>query len=48
MRPLPINALFATSIHVSVARMTAFGQAGSAPKIKPAPCDKFTSFYAMV
>jgi fructose-bisphosphate aldolase class II len=32
---------------VCVAHMTAFGQAGWAPKIKPASCDKFASFYAM-
>ncbi|HEX5472070.1 MAG TPA: class II fructose-bisphosphate aldolase, partial [Lacipirellulaceae bacterium] len=29
---------------VCVARMTAFGQAGWAPKIKPVACDKFASF----
>ncbi len=33
---------------VCVARMTAFGQAGWARKIKPISCDKFASFYAMV
>ena len=33
---------------VCVARMTAFGQAGWARKIKPVSCDKFASFYAMV
>src|SRR3954470_1041462 len=33
---------------VCVARMTAFGQAGWARKIKPVSCDKFVSFYAMV
>jgi fructose-bisphosphate aldolase class II len=33
---------------VCVARMTAFGQAGQAPKIKPVSCEKFASFYAMV
>jgi fructose-bisphosphate aldolase class II len=33
---------------VCVARMTAFGQAGQARKIKPVSCEKFASFYAMV
>ncbi len=33
---------------VCVARMTAFGQAGSAGKIKPVSTEKFRSFYAMV
>jgi len=33
---------------VCVARMTAFGQAGWARKIKPVSCEKFASFYAMV
>jgi fructose-bisphosphate aldolase, class II len=33
---------------ICVARMTAFGQAGWASKIKPVSCDKFRSFYAMV
>jgi len=33
---------------VCIARMTAFGQAGWASKIKPVACDKFKSFYAMV
>jgi fructose-bisphosphate aldolase class II len=33
---------------VCIARMTAFGQAGHARKIKPVSCDKFASFYAMV
>jgi fructose-bisphosphate aldolase class II len=33
---------------VCIARMTAFGQAGWAPKIKPVSCDKFSSFYAHV
>lgn len=33
---------------VCVARMTAFGQAGWASKIKPVSLEKFTSFYAMV
>jgi fructose-bisphosphate aldolase class II len=33
---------------VCVARMTAFGQAGWARKIKPVPLEKFASFYAMV
>ena len=33
---------------VCVERMTAFGQAGWARKIKPVSCDKFASFYAMV
>jgi fructose-bisphosphate aldolase class II len=33
---------------VCVARMTAFGQAGQARKIKPVNCEKFASFYAMV
>jgi fructose-bisphosphate aldolase class II len=33
---------------VCVARMTAFGQAGWASKIKPVSLDKFRSFYAMV
>jgi fructose-bisphosphate aldolase class II len=33
---------------VCVARMTAFGQAGQASKIKPVSCEKFVSFYAMV
>jgi fructose-bisphosphate aldolase, class II len=33
---------------VCVARMTAFGQAGWAGKIKPVSLDKFRSFYAMV
>jgi fructose-bisphosphate aldolase class II len=33
---------------VCVDRMTAFGQAGWAGKIKPVSCEKFTSFYAMV
>jgi fructose-bisphosphate aldolase class II len=30
---------------VCVARMTAFGQAGNAPKIKPVSCDEFVSYY---
>jgi fructose-bisphosphate aldolase class II len=33
---------------VCIARMTAFGQAGWGPKIKPVSCDKFASYYAMV
>jgi fructose-bisphosphate aldolase class II len=33
---------------VCVDRMTAFGQAGWARKIKPASCKEFASFYAMV
>ena len=33
---------------VCVARMTAFGQAGWAAKIKPVSCDEFVSYYAMV
>ncbi|HVT26752.1 MAG TPA: class II fructose-bisphosphate aldolase [Lacipirellulaceae bacterium] len=33
---------------VCVARMTAFGQAGWARKIKPVACEKFASFYASV
>ena len=33
---------------VCVARMTAFGQAGQAPKIKPVSIQKFASYYAMV
>jgi fructose-bisphosphate aldolase class II len=33
---------------VCVDRMTAFGQAGWARKIKPVSCEKFASFYAMV
>jgi fructose-bisphosphate aldolase class II len=33
---------------VCVKRMTAFGQAGWAPKIKPVSLEKFKSFYAMV
>jgi fructose-bisphosphate aldolase class II len=33
---------------VCVARMTAFGQAGQARKIKPVSCKEFVSFYAMV
>jgi fructose-bisphosphate aldolase class II len=33
---------------VCVDRMTAFGQAGQASKIKPVSIDKFASFYAMV
>jgi fructose-bisphosphate aldolase class II len=33
---------------VCVERMTAFGQAGWAPKIKPVSIDKFASYYAMV
>jgi fructose-bisphosphate aldolase class II len=33
---------------VCVARMTAFGQAGQASKIKPVSTEKFRSFYAMV
>ena len=33
---------------VCVARMTAFGQAGQARKIKTISCEKFASFYAMV
>jgi fructose-bisphosphate aldolase class II len=33
---------------VCVARMTAFGQAGWARKIKPVSCDKFRGYYAMV
>src|SRR6187551_6679 len=33
---------------VCIARMTAFGQAGQARKIKPVSCEKFASFYAMV
>jgi fructose-bisphosphate aldolase class II len=33
---------------VCVDRMTAFGQAGQARKIKPVSCDKFAAFYAMV
>ncbi|QDT01496.1 class II fructose-bisphosphate aldolase [Adhaeretor mobilis] len=33
---------------VCVARMTAFGQAGNAGKIKPVSIDKFSSFYAAV
>jgi fructose-bisphosphate aldolase class II len=33
---------------VCIDRMTAFGQAGWAPKIKPVPLEKFASFYAMV
>jgi fructose-bisphosphate aldolase class II len=33
---------------VCVARMTAFGQAGWARKIKTASCESFASFYAMV
>jgi len=33
---------------VCIARMTAFGQAGHARKIKPVSCEKFASFYAMV
>src|SRR6476469_4245804 len=33
---------------VCVDRMTAFGQAGQARKIKPASCESFASFYAMV
>jgi fructose-bisphosphate aldolase class II len=33
---------------VCVARMTAFGQAGWAPKIKPVSVEKFADFYAMV
>ncbi|MCA9237113.1 MAG: fructose-bisphosphate aldolase class II [Planctomycetales bacterium] len=32
---------------VCVARMTAFGQAGNAGKIKPVSIDKFASYYAM-
>ena len=31
---------------VCIARMTAFGQAGQAGKIKPVSIDKFASFYA--
>jgi fructose-bisphosphate aldolase, class II len=31
---------------ICVERMTAFGQAGQAPKIKPVSCDQFVSFYA--
>jgi fructose-bisphosphate aldolase class II len=30
---------------VCIDRMTAFGQAGKAPKIKPVSCDQFVSFY---
>jgi fructose-bisphosphate aldolase class II len=33
---------------VCIDRMTAFGQAGHARKIKPVSCEKFASFYAMV
>ena len=33
---------------VCVARMTAFGQAGQASKIKPVSCKEFVSFYALV
>jgi fructose-bisphosphate aldolase, class II len=33
---------------VCIDRMTAFGQAGWAPKIKPVSADKFASYYAMV
>src|SRR6476619_6800771 len=33
---------------VCIARMTAFGQAGQATKIKTVSCEKFASFYAMV
>jgi fructose-bisphosphate aldolase, class II len=33
---------------VCIARMTAFGQAGWARKIKPESCDKFRSYYALV
>jgi fructose-bisphosphate aldolase class II len=33
---------------VCIARMTAFGQAGWARKIKPVSCEKFRSYYAMV
>jgi fructose-bisphosphate aldolase class II len=33
---------------VCVDRMTAFGQAGQARKIKPASCESFASFYALV
>lgn len=33
---------------VCVARMTAFGQAGWAPKIKPVSTEEFASYYAMV
>ena len=33
---------------VCVARMTAFGQAGNADKIKPVSIDQFASFYATV
>ena len=33
---------------VCVARMTAFGQAGQASKIKPVSIEKFASYYAMV
>ena len=33
---------------VCAARMTTFGQAGWAPKIKPVSCQRFASFYAMV
>ena len=33
---------------VCVERMTAFGQAGWAPKIKPVSIDKFASYYALV
>jgi len=33
---------------VCVARMTAFGQAGQARKIKPVSCKEFVSFYALV
>src|SRR6476620_2103573 len=32
---------------VCVARMTAFGQAGQARKVKPVSCETFASFYAM-
>jgi fructose-bisphosphate aldolase class II len=33
---------------VCVARMTAFGQAGWASRIKPVSLERFASFYAMV
>jgi fructose-bisphosphate aldolase class II len=33
---------------VCIDRMTAFGQAGWARKIKPVSCEKFVSYYAMV